>query len=161
MTRMLKLTAFAGVLVALTAAAATPRYHDADAGIVTSADRKAVLMVRRGASPNVRLRIVAPDNQPDGAAVVEGSYYEIAPRDVTLRKSAHFRISYNKQALPEGVAENSLTLLHYVDGAWTEVPNATLNTTRNYVTANVRQLGGYAVGVLVPLQSASESLSQS
>jgi hypothetical protein len=159
---MVKLTAVAAALVAVSAAVSTPRHAADEAGMVVSADRKAVLMVRRGATPSMRLRIVARREEiPAGAAIVAGSYYEIVPHDVTLRKSAHFRISYHQGTLPDGVAEDRLTLLHYVDGAWTEVPNATLNAAKNHVTANVRRLGGYAVGVVTPLQSASDSLSQS
>ena len=146
---MVKLVVVSGALVALSAVVGTPRLRSDEAGIIASADRKAVLMIRRGASPHARLRIVAPTQPaPAGAVIVGGSHYQIVPSDVTLRKSAHFRISYNEGALPDGAAESDLKLLRYADGAWSEVGNASLNTTKNSLTANVRQLGGYAVGVL-------------
>ncbi|HEY0673438.1 MAG TPA: fibronectin type III domain-containing protein [Longimicrobiales bacterium] len=127
-------------------------------GVLLSADKNAMLMVPRGAVTDAQLGIVGEAEVPAGALIVTGSYYQLMPPETQLAKAAHFSIRYDDRKLPEGVSEADLKLLHYANGAWSEVPDETLNIDSNKMAANIYRLGGYAVGVLASARSAQIEL---
>lgn len=84
---------------------------------------------------------------PSGFLAVDGSLYDMGPDGLTFDEPVTITIDYDVAALPAGVAEWELGLLH-LDGAG-EVLESTLDTSTRTVSATVGGFSSFGVGLEV------------
>jgi hypothetical protein len=117
-------------------------------GLIALKNINAFLVFPRGAlAIDTYVGVLNDLPAPAGAVIVPGTYHVFLPATIPVLKPLHLVIGYKPNALPPGVAESSLKLLQYHNGAWSEVTGPIVNKG-NFIAGTVSRIGIYAVGVL-------------
>ena len=130
------------------------------------------IVYTNGTTPPVILTVNISVNPPSGAMSLSGVpgaipdiYFSIDVSDPSWYNNVtiHFRMYYNESKIPSGVSESSLRPLRYTNGSWVRLvapPQQTLadgtvvyasgvNTSANYVWANLSHFSVYGIGGVV------------
>ena len=86
----------------------------------------------------------ATEFTPD-AAIIPGSVYSFSPADQALALPATVTIRYDRAELPTGVVEADLRLARFTGGIWQPIPGSAANVLGRSVSAQVTNLGLFAI----------------
>lgn len=147
-----------------------PPNTTASSGVVTTlVGSYEWVIYTNGSTPAVNLTVNISVNPPSGAMSLSGVagaipdvYFSLDVSDPSWYDNVtiHFRIYYNESKIPPGVSESSLRPLRYTNGSWVRLvapPQQTLadgtvvyasgvNTSANYVWANLSHFSVYGIG---------------
>jgi hypothetical protein len=91
------------------------------------------------------IHVTTPPAFQTGAGMI-GLAYDITPNGITFNPAVSLQITYNPASIASGVNPSSLQIAYYdtTQNAWVTIPS-TVNTTRNYILAQISHFTIYAV----------------
>ncbi len=76
-----------------------------------------------------------------------GTAWDVQPVGLQFVGGVHLTFPYSDGDVPEGVAESSLTIMHFHDGVWTEVTDVEVDTDNNLITVWVESFSEFHLAV--------------
>lgn len=117
-----------------------------DGGTAKLAQGSVELSIPRDALlADVELTATQATSHPSDDLLVPGSVYDIGPAETSFEKLITITLSYDPDALPEGVRETELRLFHVVEGRWELLLGPSVDTNANTVSGRVTSLGCFGV----------------
>jgi hypothetical protein len=111
-----------------------------------------------GGAPLTQISFIHVSTPPafqTGAGMI-GLAYDITPNGITFNPAVSLQITYNPASIASGVNPSSLQIAYYdtTQNAWVTIPS-TVNTTHNYILAQISHFTIYAVTYgIQPMSSA-------
>lgn len=115
-------------------------------GTVTAQNDKVTLQVPPGAvSQDITITVSPISNPTNDLRVASGSLYEFGPDGTQFAQPVTLTLAYDPSDLPPGTDMASLRISKYLDGAWQEVDNISVDSVAHTVSGQIHSFSSYGV----------------